>query len=387
MTIELADQRRWRDVFVIFLTTRIPLALIAWLATYLLASGVAAQPGNLRYMPDAPRPLQAWVHWDADWYLLIADRGYGALEESPELAPQNQPADTTGFFPLYPSLVRLLSTVTGPFGGSVAAALLISNAALLGFLFLLHGWTAERFGEEAGRGACIAVCAFPTSLFLSAPYSESLFLLLTVGTLVAAGRKHTVLTLALGAAAALTRPVGILLLLPLAWAAVQRNLSVGERMKRLSTLAGPTLGLGAFSIFCHLRFGDPLAFLARQQRWRGSLGPPWTFLTEFLGTQNPHGRVGSTVDMTLALLCIAALPIVFRRLGPGPGLFATAAVFLPLSSGLFSFSRLALAAFPLFALVGLWWVKRWEVRLAYPAVGLTFAGLFMALYATGWWVG
>ncbi len=363
------------------------MALIAWLATYLLASGAAAQPGNLRYLPEAPRAIQAWVHWDADWYLLIADRGYGALEQSPELAPRNQPSDTTGFFPLYPSLVRLTSTLTGPIGGSITAALLISNLALLGFLFLLHGWTAERYGEEAGRGACIAVCAFPTTLFLSAPYSESLFLFLAVGTLVAAGRHRNLVAFALAGAAALTRPVGILLVLPMVWSATHHGLSGGERLKRLASAAGPVLGLLTFSIFCQVRFGDPLAFMARQQRWRGALGPPWTFLTEFFTSPHAHGRIGSTVDMSLALLSLAVLPAVFRRFGTGPGLYATAAVFLPLSSGLFSFSRLTLAAFPLFAVAGCWWMKRWEVRLAYPAVGLSFAGLFMALYGTGWWVG
>lgn len=380
-------QRRWKDVVVIFLTTRVPLVLVAWLATYLLGSGAAAQPGNLRYVPEAPRPMRAWVHWDADWYLLIADRGYGALEASPELSPRNRPEDTTGFFPLYPSLVRLVRQATGSLVGSVAAALLVSNLALLGFLFLLHGWTAERFGEEAGRWACIAAAAFPTSLFLSAPYSESLFLLLALGSVVASGRGRGLAAFALGAGAALTRPVGVLLALPLAWEALGRGTSPAQRLRRIATAAGPLLGLLAFALFCQVRFGDPLAFLARQQRWRGALGPPWTFLAEYLAGPHAHGRTGSSVDLVVALLSLAALVAVFRRMGTGTGLYATAAILLPLSSGLFSFSRLVLAAFPLFAVVGRWSARSWPVGMAYTATGFTFAGIFMALYGTGWWVG
>ena len=184
-----ADTRR-KDVIVIFLTTRVPLFLVGWLATFLLASGDRAQPGNLHFYQGAPRPLQAWVHWDAEWYLLIAENGYKALLESPELAPKNPPEDTSGFFPLYPWTVRALGFVLLGVGGSLTAALLLSNAALLGFLYLLHGWVSARWGEEAARGACIAVCAFPTGLFLSAPYSESLFLLLAMASLVSSGRNH-----------------------------------------------------------------------------------------------------------------------------------------------------------------------------------------------------
>jgi hypothetical protein len=371
-------------VVVIFLATRIPLFLLGCLATYLLASGDAVQRGNLRYAPEAPRALRIWVHWDADWYLLIADRGYDALEAEPSLAPRNSPDDTAGFFPLFPWLVRALSLVTG---GSVLAGLLVSNLALLCFLFLLYSWTASRCGDAAGRGACVAVCTFPTSLFLSAPYSESLFLALAVGCLVAARAERGALAAIAGFAAALTRPLGVLLSLPMIWRALDRSPAVGARRTRWLTSLGPPLGLGAFLLFCAWRFADPLATLARQARWRGGMGPPWTFLVEAMRDLNPHGRVGSIVDLTVALLAIALLPAVFRRLGTGAGLFATASVLLPLSSGLFSFSRLVLGAFPLFAVLGCWWAEREAFRLAYLAAALPFAGLFVALYATGWWVG
>jgi hypothetical protein len=382
--IEPGSRHRWRDVLVIFLTTRTSLFLVGWLATYLLTSGAAAQPGNLRYQPPAPGPLQAWVHWDAQWYLLIADRGYGALEEDPSLAPRNLPQDTSGFFPLYPGLVRAVSALTR---SSVIGALLVSNLALLGFLFLLHRWASERHGEEAGRGAVVAACVFPTSLFLSAPYSESLFLLLALGAVLAARHQRHLLAGVLAAAASLARPVGLLLALPLAWGAADRATPARTRMLRLASALGAPAGLALFAGFCHLRFGDPLAFLARQERWRGGLAWPWTFLVEYVQGPHAHGRTGSTVDLVMALLCLGLLPAVFRRAGTASGLFATAALLLPLSSGLFSFSRLALAAYPLFLVLGVGWARRWEIRLALAAVGLPFAGLFMALYGTGWWVG
>jgi len=374
-------------VTVIFLTTRLGLCLVALLATYLLPSGTAQQPGNLHYIQDAPRALSAWAQWDAHWYLLIADHGYGALEDNPSLAPANHRDDTSGFFPLYPGIVHLVSYLTAPLGGSITAALLVSNLALLGFLFLLSGWTEESYGPEAARGACMAVCIFPTSLFLSAPYSESLFLLLALATLMASRSNRPYLAFALAAAASLTRPVGVLLVLPLAWSAFQGQAAGRVRALRAASALGAPAGLLAFAGFCHFQFGDAGAFLARQERWRGAMGPPWTFLTEYFQEPRAHGGSGSTVDLVMAVLALAVLPAVYRRLGVGLGLYTTAALLIPLSSGLFSFSRLALAAFPLFLMAGVWWAEKPDLRLAFPALGLPLAGLLMALYATGWWVG
>lgn len=368
------------DVAAIFLATRIPIFLLAWLATWLLASGDAAQPGNLHHYRSDVRALQAWVHWDAEWYLLIAEHGYDALEARPELAPRNRPEDTSGFFPLYPGAVHALVRLSWGWISPLVAALLISNAALLGLLYALLAWLTPRLGEPAARAACIALATFPTSLFLSAPYSESLFLLLAVGALLAADRDRALLAGLLGAGAALSRPIGFLLVLPLL---LRPGAGRGTRL----AAAGPALGLGAQAAFCGLVFGDPLAFVARQERWRGTAGPPWTFIVEFLRDPHPHGGSGSAVDLTVALLCLALLPVVFRRLGIGSGLYAAAALLLPLSSGLFAFSRLALGAFPLFGALGWLGERHPRLRLAYLALSLPFAGFFTALYATGWWVG
>jgi hypothetical protein len=369
----------------IFLATRAPLFLLAWLATYLLASGDAAQPGNLRHYRASHRALQAWVNWDAEWYLLIAEDGYGALRRRPELAPRNRWEDTSGFFPAYPGAIRAARGISARLLSPLGAALLVSNAALFGFLLVLHAWTTDRLGPEAARLACAAACMFPTTLFLSAPYSESLYLLLAAGALLAADRRRHALAGALGAAAALTRPVGVTLALPLLAVALRGDR--GERARALAAALGPVAGLAAFGGFCAAVFGDPLAFVSRQERWRHALGPPWTFLREFFQDPHPHGRAGSVVDLAVAAACLALLPQVLRRLGLAPALYAAAALLLPLSSGLFSFSRLALAAFPLFAVIGDLAARRPLARLAYVAACLPFAGFFTALYAAGWWVG
>ena len=64
--------------------------------------------------------------------------------------------------------------------------------------------------------ALLLVAFFPAALFFSAVYSESLFLLLSVGAVLAARQGRWAWAGALAALAALTRNSGVLLLVPLA---------------------------------------------------------------------------------------------------------------------------------------------------------------------------
>src|SRR3989337_3968419 len=69
--------------------------------------------------------------------------------------------------------------------------------------------------REVARRSVFYLAIFPTSLFFQSIYSESLFLLLTIGCLYAARRNEFVLAGIAGALATLTRSPGLLLLVPL----------------------------------------------------------------------------------------------------------------------------------------------------------------------------
>jgi len=129
--------------------------------------------------------LANWQRWDALWYQHIAESGYRADDGS------------TAFFPLYPFLARGLSSVLG--GSLVAAELVVSSVAYVGALWLLWklvrvevlrlpGRTSEDDGSRARRLLLVPVLAVlltalaPSGFFLLAPYTESLFLLLTVAS-------------------------------------------------------------------------------------------------------------------------------------------------------------------------------------------------------------
>ena len=88
-------------------------------------------------------------------------------------------------------------------------------AALAVALYLLHRLTELELGRAAAGPAVLLLCVFPASVFLGAPYSESLFLAASVGAFYAARTGHWAAAGAAAAAASATRSAGVLLLLPL----------------------------------------------------------------------------------------------------------------------------------------------------------------------------
>ncbi len=128
--------------------------------------------GDLLFTPLA--------RWDSVWYLSIANLGYGG-DDSPR----------TAFFPLFP----LLSRGVGELGGGSEAAVLVGSyvvalGALGVALYLLHRLTELELGRAAAGPAVLLLCVFPASVFLGAPYSESLFLAASVGAFYGARPGH-----------------------------------------------------------------------------------------------------------------------------------------------------------------------------------------------------
>jgi hypothetical protein len=381
------------DLVLLFVSSRLALLLVGLLSTWLMASGLSVQKGNLVYHAPAPRPLEIWSRWDSEWYLLIAGEGYAgpAVRQRFEGLPvPYEPEATAGFLPLYPMLIRLLA----PLAGGVGAGVIVSNLCLFGSLWLLYRVTsAEAGGGDSGRTAGLAACAallvFPMSLFLSAVYAESLFLLLSLAVFDCARRGRFAAAGLAGAAAALTRPFGVLLAIPLLleWRAARR--AGGAAATGWMWALPIPAALAGFMLYCARVFGDPMVFVERQSRWRGAMSGPWrAFARWWSSGPAAHGAHDSTLEMLIAVAVLATLPALFRRLRAPLSVYAAAAALLPLCSTLWSFGRFALTIFPLFTLAGVAWARgARRVTVAYAFAGSVLSGLLMALFANWWWAG
>src|SRR3954451_4946454 len=145
--------------------------------------------------------LSPLARWDSAWYLDIAHSGYAG--------------PNSAFFPLYPVLVRGFAFVSAP-GALVVSAYVVSLAALLGALYLMHRLvTLELRSADVARDAVLLLAVFPGALWFGAPYSESLFLLLSVGAFYAARTDRWAWAGACAALASATRSAGIVLVVPL----------------------------------------------------------------------------------------------------------------------------------------------------------------------------
>ncbi len=340
----------------------------------------------------APRALEIWARWDSEWYLLIADRGYDVGSIRTQFGLNTDPTATAGFLPLYPVLIRALVPVLG----GVGAGVLISNLALFASLLLLHRLVRDEIegeaGEVAATVACAALLVHPSSLFLSAVYSESLFLALSLGVFLCARRGRFAAAGAIGGLAALTRPFGVLLAIPVVWEwwADRRGPSASRTpwwsVGWVVLIPG---AFGAYMLVCQATFGDPLALLHRQQRWRGGLSGPWqAFVRWWEVGPTAHGSHGSTFEFVVAVSCIIGLVVMARRLRASYTLYTAAAMIVALGSTLWSFSRFSLTLFPFFMLIGVLWVEgRRCVPAFYAVFGATASGLLMALFANWWWAG
>jgi hypothetical protein len=163
-----------------------------------------------RITSDVPSgSMNIWSHWDGEHYVALAMDGY--LQ-----GPKNVPP---AFFPLYPLIVRSLSEL---FGGPLSKEAISHWGPLLSLLFLpfalyfIYGLALDGWGERVAKGTIRALAFFPTTFFLNAAYTESLFLALSAGSLWAMRvRKNLLLACILAGLAAATRNVGIFLVVPL----------------------------------------------------------------------------------------------------------------------------------------------------------------------------
>lgn len=381
----------WPFVLAVFASSRALFLLAGALAAYFLPW---AEPAGSPLEP--PGLLNYWAHWDGAWYSEIATEGYDA----------RYPA-STAFFPIYPMLVRLGAELGG---GPALWGVLISLGATVLSLYFLYGIAEKLYDHHVARTATLAFAFFPTAFLLNAVYTESLFLALTTGTIWAAYvRRDLLLAGILGALAAATRNLGVLLLIPLflEWRRNRREFGTSG----LVALGLVPVGLIAYAVFLAGRFGDPLVFVRQQgEYWGRTLTNPlttaqnaWTAAGEgagyildpatlFLSNQStPSLEASNTLSLAFLVVFIVVMAVGIAVLPPGLSIYTLIITLLPVltptpSFPLMSMPRFVLGAFPIFLVIGYLLARRpsafmvWLITSAGVGVALT------ALFTTWRWV-
>jgi hypothetical protein len=236
---------------------------------FLLAKFVPTSSFQLITSDMPPGSMSIWSHWDGEQYVSLALHGY--LNGPKNVSP--------AFFPMFPLLVRSVSEI---FGGPLSKGALSDWGILVSLLFLpfafyfIYEIARDGWDERVAKRAVLALAFFPTTFFLNAAYTESLFIALSAGSLWAIRvRKNLLLGSILAALAAGTRNVGVLLIVPLIceWIRQGGIKESRERWRGLYLALAP-LGLIVYMGYLWIKFGDPLLFYSGQKNWgREATGP------------------------------------------------------------------------------------------------------------------
>lgn len=260
-----------RGVFLAFVVSRLLLFALAWLAYQWISHG--------EYLSRPGADLGSLFHrWDADWYYRIIRNGYS-------YEPGRQ--SNIAFFPLMPGLTWLV-TLCGL--RADAAGMVISNSCLLGACVLVRRYAALDFPapSQVPMRTVLLLLLNPLSVFHSALYTESLFLLLSSAALYAARKGNWMAAGLTGALLSATRVNGIFLVPALLWEIWHRVSAKDWRPSLRSLipfawiLVVPT-GLLAYMGFLFVNFGEPLAFAKTQAAWGRKLCFPWETIAASAG--------------------------------------------------------------------------------------------------------
>jgi hypothetical protein len=278
------------------------------------------------------------------------------------------------------------------FGGHATPALLVlSNLPALVLGALLHRLCLDETGDAAlARRAAWLVALVPPFFVLVMGYAEPLALCLSVACFMTLRRQRWGWAAVAGLLAALTRPVGVLLVVPAAIEGARAVRSAGAReraMRAVATLA-PLAGAGAFLLWVGARFGDVMLPLRVQDRaaLRGGFRNPVAtlFVTPVQLVRGTAGIKGVHVPWIVVLVVLAV--VACRRWPAAYGAFAAVTVAVALSArNLGSFERYGFGAFPIVLAVASVTAAPWAERSVLAVSAALMAGYAFVAFM-GWYV-
>jgi Gpi18-like mannosyltransferase len=334
-----------------------------------------------------------WYHrllrWDSEWYKIIASEGYKYDGDSGSY-------QTVVFYPLYPTLCRLVSEVFRI--DLVDSMLLVANLAAAAAVLMLFKLVRESFGEHVAFTTVAMISFFPASIFLSAGYTESLALLLMVSFFLAVARQRFLAAALLAGLAVATRSSGIVLCPVLLWELWRARTPRRFLIEAVPLSIVATSGLWLYMIYLGVSFDHPMAFVEGQAAFHENTDMSTRLLSAL--TLEPFGKINladmspAGLDQWFTLLFIALIVgSSFSGISRGMTLFAAMLLALPYltltggPAGFTSMARFNIVSFPLFIVLALL-TDRW--RWAIPAIVGIFGSLlsmYAALFAQWQWVG
>jgi len=367
----------FRFALVSVLLARVVLGVVGFVSVTISPVSYGAQDWSRLRVADGTflhAIVGPWQQWDALWFNQVAANGYRSGGQE------------AAFFPLFPGLEHVVGASLGgdyPLGG-----LIVATVCCFAAVWMLQLMVRDHAGDDVARRTVLVLLLSPVAFFLLAPFSESLFLALSVGAIFAARRRHWWVAGGCAALAALTRSVGLLLITPLAVELVadvrSRRVDGGGLRKVHVAVLAPVVAFFGYWLWVALALNIGGGPLEAASNWGQHFTAPWVAIAQSIPVVLGGNHMEELVNLLTVACVIALVPFMWRRV-PASYL-AYAVVMIPvlcfrtaLTTPLMSSDRYALVIFPVFVLLAMLakrrWV-RWPLYLGFAAAQLTLFVMF-----------
>lgn len=298
--------------------------------------------------------IAIWQRFDANWYLVIAQNGYGHV------------SGDVHFPPFYPILIQMISVIVRD---DVLSALLIAQLTLYYLVKLLYDLFAEWGNAQIAKKALFLLLIFPTSFFLYSAYTEAVLMIFAVLCLKAIHHGNWPWAGLCLFFAILVRLQGVALLLPFVWRLIKTTRSGNVKFIDLLFAAlGPAAAIGVY-LLIRAKGGDSSVIPFTETNLHARIVPPWDNV--IYSVQSIFNGLAGYIDilnLTAFILFSALLAANWKKIPTDYGLFAVASIVLltmrfvdtqPLNSMI----RYVLTIFPAFYLFGMLPENKWTNRL------------------------
>ncbi len=368
-----AGRRRWRNFNTIAAVLIIKIAILSFAAqSFQIVSDMRLSEQNTI--------LGIWNRWDAVNYLKIAQTGYTGTGEDRFLIV---------FFPLYPLLVAVCNFVVRDI---LISGFIISGIASIVLALVFRELVRMDHSERTAKLAVLFLFIFPTSYFLHIPYTESLFLAITVGCFLAARKRFWFIAGILGALSCLTRINGLILIPALAFEVWEEYGEIKRFNRRWLFLLLIFAGIFAYLSLNYLVTGNPLMFMTYQrENWGRYIRVPWEAVWGLIKVivsdpKASNAQMQGVQELLFVSIGLFAIALGWENLRKSYRVWMILNWLLFISTSYaLSIPRYTITLFPIFILMALAARRHWWLNLIFIVWSTLFLSLFITQFVRGWW--
>lgn len=351
----------------VFLYWVFGLVLVTYLGTKALpllpnsGIGAIAQNRNFNY-------FLSLAQWDGGNYIHIAKQGFTETKYY-------------AFAPIYPLTIRIISLATEH---ELIVGILLSSTSFFLFLTIFHKYLSQRYESVVASNTIISYLVFPTTFFCLIVYSESLFLLLIILSIIYLEKNKMLQSALFAGFATLTRFIGIFFIFSQIYFIFKHKKISFKNISLVLTVAP----IGLYILFFFYKYQKPFLFLDVQNQWGRFGQDPVTTVFSYLWNITTGGDISpnTLLDFSITVLF---LMLLIKGISKIPGhlwIFSALVILIPASTGtLTGMPRYVLPSIGAFIILG---IVLGDSKLKYLiwSASLALQCFLAGLFITGHWV-